>query len=161
MKNYLLPIALIFTATSASADGYAQKRGVVVAVEPVYSTAYTPTVQEQCFEQQVPIYQNRRASTGDVFTGAVIGGAIGNQFGGGSGKDAMTILGAIVGADVAGRQRQEIVGYTSEWTCKMVEVQQETRTFHHYQITYRLNGKHYRVNTDRAFEVGQLITINE
>ena len=161
MKNYLLPIALIFTTTAASADGYAQKQGVVVAVEPVYSTAYTPIIQEECFEQRVPIYQNRRASTGDVFVGAVIGGAIGNQFGGGSGKDAMTVLGAIVGADISGRPRPEVVGYTSEWTCKMVEVQHETRIFHHYQITYLMNGKYYRINTDNLFEVGQRITINQ
>lgn len=159
--KHLLPIALIFAATSAFADGYSEKRGVVVDVEAVYGTAYTPVVQERCFEQQVPVYGNRQGSTGDVLAGAIIGGAIGNQFGGGSGQDAMTVLGAIVGADVAGRPRQQVVGQTYEWRCEMVEVQEETRVFHHYQVTYRMNGKHYRVNTDRLFEVGQRITINE
>lgn len=161
MNKNILSVAIIFCASSAMADGYNARQGVVVDVEPVYSNSYTYVLQEQCSEQKVPIYQTRRSSTGDVFSGAIIGGAIGNQFGGGSGKDAWTVLGAIVGADIAGKTRQEIVGYTSEWQCNMVEVPQETRVFHHYQITYRLDGKHYRINTDNLFEVGQLITINE
>ena len=36
-----------------------------------------------------------------TFGGAVIGGVIGHQFGGGSGKDVATILGAIVGSSMA------------------------------------------------------------
>ncbi len=160
IKN-ILPIAVIFCATSAMADGYSSRQGVVVDVEPVYSNSYTYVVQEQCSEQQVPVYQNRQGSTGDVLAGAIIGGAIGNQFGGGSGKDAMTILGAIVGADVAGQPRQRVSGYVTEWHCEMVEVPQETRVFHHYQVTYKMHGKHYRINTDRMFEVGQRITINQ
>jgi len=36
-----------------------------------------------------------------TFGGALIGGVIGNQFGGGSGRDVATILGAIIGGSVA------------------------------------------------------------
>jgi outer membrane lipoprotein SlyB len=36
-----------------------------------------------------------------TFGGALIGGVIGNQFGGGSGKDVATILGAIIGGSMA------------------------------------------------------------
>ena len=160
IKN-ILPIAVVFCAPSALADGYSSHQGVVVDVEAVYSNSYTYVVQEQCFEQQVPVYQNRQGSTGDVLAGAIIGGAIGNQFGGGSGKDAMTVLGAILGADSAGRPRQAVAGYVSEWKCETVEIPQETQLFHHYQVTYKMNGNYYRINTDRIFEVGQKITINE
>lgn len=160
IKN-ILTIAAVFSASTAMADGYNSRQGVVVDVEAVYSNSIEYVVQEQCFEQQTPIYQNRNGSSGDVLAGALIGGAIGNQFGSGDGKDAMTILGAIVGADAASRPRQEIAGYVSEWRCEMVEIPQETQMFHHYQITYRMDGKLYRVNTDRIFEVGQRITINE
>ncbi len=38
---------------------------------------------------------------GATMTGAVIGGAIGNQFGGGSGRDILTAGGAIAGGAVA------------------------------------------------------------
>jgi len=36
-----------------------------------------------------------------TFGGALVGGVIGNQFGGGSGKDVATILGAIIGGSMA------------------------------------------------------------
>jgi uncharacterized protein YcfJ len=161
MIKTILATAVTLFATSAMADGYSTRQGVVVDVEAVYSNSYTYVIQEQCFEQHVPVYKNSQGSIGDVFAGAIIGGAVGNQFGNGSGKDAMTILGAIVGADATGRSRQEVVGHTIEWSCKMVEVPQNTPVFHHYQITYLMNGKYYRVNTDNLFEVGQRITINE
>ncbi len=38
-----------------------------------------------------------------VFGGALIGGVIGHQFGGGSGQDVATILGALAGAGLANR----------------------------------------------------------
>jgi len=36
-----------------------------------------------------------------TFGGALIGGAIGNQFGGGSGRDIATVLGAVIGGSIA------------------------------------------------------------
>ena len=60
-----------------------------------------------CRVNQVPIYgsvKNGQASTGDTIVGAIIGGAVGNQFGGGKGNDAATVLGAIIGADVANKK---------------------------------------------------------
>ncbi len=41
-----------------------------------------------------------------TFGGALIGGVIGNQFGGGSGKDIATVLGAIAGGAMAKNHRQ-------------------------------------------------------
>jgi outer membrane lipoprotein SlyB len=42
-----------------------------------------------------------------VFGGALLGGAIGNQFGRGSGRDVATILGAMLGASAASDKHQE------------------------------------------------------
>lgn len=159
-KKHLLSFTFILAATSALADGYSESRGVVVDVQPVYSTAYTPRVQERCFEAQVPVYGYNQPSAGNALAGALIGGAIGNQFGSGSGNDAMTVLGAIVGANQA-THGQRVVGYSSEWRCEMVQVEEETRVFHHYQVTYQMHGVYYKINTDRAYEVGQRIKIND
>ena len=49
---------------------------------------------EQC-------YTHNDTSNGKQLTGALIGGAIGNQFGSGNGRAAMTATGAIVGAGMA------------------------------------------------------------
>ena len=76
---------------------------------------------EVCEEFYQPIYGmiERPASGAEVFTGFLIGGAIGNQFGGGNGRDAMTVLGALGGASKAGQRKRErvITGYTTERKC--------------------------------------------
>ncbi|MEO9575040.1 MAG: hypothetical protein ABJ263_17295 [Tateyamaria sp.] len=48
-----------------------------------------------------PASQHEVACVGGTFTGAVIGGAIGNRFGGGSGNSIMTGAGAFTGAVAA------------------------------------------------------------
>jgi uncharacterized protein YcfJ len=159
MIKTLLALSILFTASSVHADGYNFKEGIVVKVEPIYSTLNNPTIEERCYETQVPIYSQTYSGTGDALTGAIIGGVIGNQFGSGSGKDAMTALGAIIGANQASKPRNHIVGYTSEWRCDMVRVYNEQNVFHHYQITYKMNGQYQRINTDRHFEIGERITI--
>jgi outer membrane lipoprotein SlyB len=42
-----------------------------------------------------------------TFGGALVGGVIGNQFGGGSGKDVATILGAIIGGSIANNRHNQ------------------------------------------------------
>ncbi len=42
-----------------------------------------------------------------VFGGALLGGAIGNQFGGGHGRDITTILGAVIGGSMANRNNPQ------------------------------------------------------
>lgn len=74
-----------------------------------------------CEYVQIPVYGmiDRPASDSEVFVGLLIGGAIGNQFGGGNGRDAMTVLGALGGASKAGQRKRErvITGYTTERKC--------------------------------------------
>lgn len=43
----------------------------------------------------------------ETFGGALIGGVIGNQFGGGSGRTIATILGSVIGGNVAHNQQQK------------------------------------------------------
>lgn len=56
--------------------------------------------REQCVEFD-------RTSGGEQLTGALIGGAIGNQFGSGNGRKVMTATGALVGAGLASREESE------------------------------------------------------
>jgi len=74
-----------------------------------------------CEKVQIPIYGmiERPASSGEVFTGLLLGGAIGNQFGSGSGNDAMTVVGALMGADSAGQRKREkvIIDYKTVTQC--------------------------------------------
>lgn len=82
MRKVLLAIALGVASLSAVAQS---SYGIVVGVQPVYAQTVVPT--QQCYQ-----------SGGVNVPGAIIGGAIGSRFGGGSGRDAMTIFGAIAGS---------------------------------------------------------------
>jgi len=86
-----------------------------------------------------------QASTGDTLFGALIGGAIGNQFGGGKGKDAATILGAIVGADVANKNGKKPGG--TQRQCQVETRYEETQreVYSHSTVTFVSDGREYTV----------------
>jgi uncharacterized protein YcfJ len=86
-----------------------------------------------------------QASTGDTLFGALIGGAIGNQFGGGKGKDAATILGAIVGADVANKTGKKPGG--TQRQCQIETRYEETQreVYSHSTVTFVSDGQQYNV----------------
>lgn len=158
----LSAVALAIATSTAYADGYSSRKvGTVVDVEAQYVYSYKPTTQEQCNQVQVPVYGQTNPTPNDVLAGAIIGGVIGNQFGGGSGKDIATALGAVIGANQAGRPRNGVVGYNNEVRCQLVTVEQEIRHFDHYLVTYKRKGKYYVIETDEMFEVGQRIYIND
>lgn len=164
MNKLLTTIAVITTmsfATSASADEYA----TVTAVKPNYQNVQVPRYRTDCQVKKVPIYgnvQNGQAGTGDVIVGAIIGGAIGNQVGGGSGKDAATVLGAIIGADVANKrttQQQEIVGYREEQTCNNVTYYETQEELKNYTIQYEWRGIQGSTRTYNNYRVGDRIPV--
>ena len=97
----------------------------LVLVSPTFAWDKSPARllvwTEVCEDFHQPIYGwiERPASSAEVFTGFLIGGAIGNQFGSGSGKDAMTVLGAFSGADQASQRKREkvIIRYEKRTRC--------------------------------------------
>ena len=87
-----------------------------------------------------------QASTGDTLFGALIGGAIGNQFGGGKGKDAATILGAIVGADVANKNGKKPGGTQRQCQIETRYEERQREVYSHSTVTFSTEGKKYTVN---------------
>ena len=119
--KYFIIAAAILIANSAIA-GQVEVDAVVVKVVPQYSEVQVNTPIRTCNIVEVPIYGNTgKTQTGEVLGGAIIGGILGNQVGGGKGKDAATILGAILGADFANKKggQQKIVGYKQVEQCEV------------------------------------------
>lgn len=158
MKYIAIALALIATPASADSTAY----GRVTHVEPVYSNSYVDVPQTVCYDVEVPVTGRSGASTGDVLAGAVIGGAIGNQFGGGSGKDAATVLGAILGADIANKNgRQVVTGYRLERQCETQYVTDIQPTISGWTVYYRWSGGSGSFNTNRDnYVVGDRILLN-
>jgi len=101
MKTLLITsltlIALLFSQGS-SAD-YDRNKAV-----PVEKVLFGTVISARNISQEELIEDKN--SGWKTFGGALIGGAIGNQFGGGSGRDIATVLGAVIGGKMANNRSQ-------------------------------------------------------
>ena len=136
---------------------YAEQIVTVINVEDYYVRQVEPIIVEKCYTENVPVYRNN--NSGSEITGAIIGGLIGNQFGSGKGKDAMTVLGAIAGANSQHRSR-EFAGYTYANSCYQEKTYTETYVHSGYVVTYLINGRYEQVISERRYKKGQHIKIN-
>ncbi|MDE3736875.1 MULTISPECIES: glycine zipper 2TM domain-containing protein [Pseudomonas] len=122
----------------------------VLAVQPINETVKTP--REVCNDvavtRQRPV-KDQHQIAGTVL-GAVAGGLLGNQVGGGSGKKIATVAGA-VGGGYAGNKVQEHMQEgdtytTTETRCKTVTDTSEKLVG--YDVKYQLDGKVGQVRMD-------------
>ena len=167
MKNLLIATAtLALMSTSAMAD---RLQATVVGMQETYRSVVKETPVQSCNNVEVPIYETRRiggqASTGDTLAGALIGGVIGNQFGGGKGKDAATVLGAILGADVANknssRQETVIVGYRQQQQCTTSYQGKQTEVRGRNLVTVETDsGDRFTFKTQQWYKKGTIVFLN-
>jgi|TARA_B110000908_G_scaffold21486_1_gene24262 uncharacterized protein YcfJ len=132
-KKTIITTALLVLATPAFAE----------TVNDHYKTVIeqSPYRVEVCKDVRI----QGQASTGDTLFGALIGGAIGNQFGGGKGKDAATVLGAIVGADIANKNGKKPGG--TQRQCQVETRYEETQreVYSHSTVTFYSDGQQYTI----------------
>tara|TARA_R110002033_G_C3720475_1_gene222877 strand:+ start:72 stop:494 length:423 start_codon:yes stop_codon:yes gene_type:complete len=132
-KTIITTTALLVLATPAFAE----------TVRDHYKTVIeqTPYSVEVCKDVQI----RGQASTGDTVFGALLGGVIGNQFGGGKGKDAATILGAIVGADVANKNSNNPGSVQRQCQIETRYEERQREIYSHSTVTFSTEGKKYTV----------------
>lgn len=120
MKKILTAILFV------PAMGMAQQYAEVVRVEPRLVTTH----EQQC--QQIAVHRPAtQGNTAGGVLGALAGAAIGNQIGGGSGRDIATAAGAVIGYQ-AGRGEPQPAGVEYRTVCEYRPVTQqrgETVTF--------------------------------
>jgi uncharacterized protein YcfJ len=163
MNKLLATIAIIgavgFALPAIAGNDYA----TITSVTPNYENFQVQRHRLHCSIVDVPIYgSGGQASTGDTVFGALIGGAIGNQVGGGKGKDAMTVLGAIIGADVANKRavtNGNIIAYRSEESCKKIMFHETQERLRNYTIEYKWNGINGRAYTNNEYRIGDRLPI--
>lgn len=122
----------------------------VLSATPIHETVKTP--RQQCRNVAVthrrPVQDENRI-TGSVL-GAVAGGVLGHQFGGGRGRDVATVVGAL-GGGYAGNQVQGSLQdndtYTStEQRCSTVY--DKSQKLLGYDVTYKIGDQQGRVRMD-------------
>jgi uncharacterized protein YcfJ len=126
----------------------------VIEAQPIRQVVRIPEREEVCWDEQV--YHEvaaRRSATPAIF-GAIIGGVIGNQFGGGSGRDLMTAAGAALGSSVAiDRQRANYPDRyyaTTEQRCEMSTGWRNEERIVGWNVTYQYNGEVYQARVKEA-----------
>lgn len=130
----------------AQAQPQAQGRPAPAPAVPAAQACRTCGVVETIRQVQVPVKDNSDHLVGTI-AGGVAGGVVGNQFGGGSGKTALTVLGAVGGA-LAGREVERNIR------------QQQTVT--HYELTVRMNDgstRQFRSAQPFAFASGDHVRV--
>jgi uncharacterized protein YcfJ len=163
---------LVCVAGTAAASPRGAKPGIdyarVVDVAPIVQRVRIQAPARECWQEieyqtyrhetYVPGQPGRVRTAGPTIAGGLIGGVVGRQFGGGSGRDAMTVVGALVGASMgnqaaingahAGSTR---VAY--EQRPVTVERCQTTTSYHEeeriqgYRVTYVYAGREYQTTT--------------
>jgi len=132
----------------------------VVRVDPIYARTSRPIQREECWSEPVRYresgyYARRDRDRTPAILGAIVGGAIGNQFGSGSGRDAATVAGAALGySAVRDSQRRdgyyyggrEYSGYEQRCAVRTDYVADERITG--YDVTYRYRGRLHHTTTD-------------
>ncbi|CAD5108030.1 glycine zipper 2TM domain-containing protein [Zestomonas carbonaria] len=133
----------------------------VLAVQPVKETIKTP--REVCKDVAVtrkrPV-QDQHQVAGTVL-GAVAGGLLGNQVGGGTGKKIATVAGA-VGGGYAGNKIQEGMQNRDTYTTTETRCHTVTDTSDKvvgYDVKYQLDGKVSQVRMD--YDPGRQIPVEK
>lgn len=130
---------LLFAALGlASLGAVAQEVGTVISAVPVIQQVAVP--RQVCGQ---PIVVEQQTSGGGGLLGAIAGGAIGSQIGGGSGRAAGVLIGTVAGAIVGnqieanGNRAHAVPQCTTQTTY-------ENRTVG-YNVTYEYAGRQYTV----------------
>ena len=94
--SHLFILLMAFIISAPVSAGYQRDQAV-----PVEKVLYGDIVSVRNITEK-QLVEDRNVGW-KTFGGALIGGVIGHQFGGGSGQDVATVLGALIGAGVGNR----------------------------------------------------------
>ena len=145
MKKLIALFTIALSTTTMAATQWLPENGMI--------TETYKTVIKQ-IPYRVEVCQDRVQHSGDgsatnELVGALFGGAIGNSFGKGDGKDAMTLFGALMGASLA--HDDELANNPGTKTVTVCDVQtryeeEVSEVYRHSTITFRLEGRSYSLD---------------
>lgn len=117
----------------------------VINVRPITRTVHVDAPREVCYGAGP---RTHRSAAPEIF-GAIVGAAIGNQFGKGKGRKLATVAGAALGGSIAHDAKSRRGGYRSQPYCETSYGDYSEARIVGYNVKYRYRGYTYRVRMDR------------
>ena len=172
-KSLALAVAAALLAPAALAQSFTDEAAVIEA-RPVVERI--PIKREECWNERVRGYEQRRVTRSDTgaaigpgtVLGAVIGGVVGHQFGNSSGgRDRATGAGAVVGGLIGNQVDRDNRGEPVERVevervpareverCRLVEELREATVGWDVRYTYR----NREFSTRMPFDPGRRLTV--
>jgi uncharacterized protein YcfJ len=147
----LTSVRPVFAAHNTPGTNSYYTYGEVIAAEPIIRRTVETIPHEECrpVRQQRVIRRNHHHSALPTLIGGLLGGVIGHQFGGGSGKKALTVAGALAGASIVSNSahRQEYRDRAIRQRCTVTEEVREVESIEGYFVTYRYQGREFTRTT--------------
>jgi uncharacterized protein YcfJ len=150
----LTSIRPVLAAHNTSGTNSYYTYGEVISAEPIIRRTVETIPHEECrpVRQQRVIRRNHHHNNAlPTLLGGLIGGVIGHQFGGGRGKKALTVAGALAGASIASnsahRQDYRYTDHATRQRCTVTEEVREVESIQGYFVTYRYQGREFTRTT--------------
>ena len=145
MKIILKSIVVIsfFIASQLAFAGSFVDSATVNSVEKVYKQYMVEEPYQDCYIKET-LQQSGDGSATNEIMGAILGGAIGNQFGEGDGKEVMTLAGIFLGASIANdAEKANSTGQVvvSQEVCENKVRQKIEKRLSHYKINVEYEGR--------------------
>ena len=141
MKKLIALFTIALSTTTMASNPYSTDTAVVF-------DHYKNVIQQTPYRVEVCQDRVQHSGDGSALVGALFGGAIGNSFGKGDGKDAMTLFGALMGASLA-HDDELAKGPTRTVTVCDIETRYEesvSKAYSHSTISFTAKGKQYKID---------------
>lgn len=149
-RVFLLTLSGVLIAGLALADSvtYWDEAPVVKSV-PVYDEIERREPVEHCRKVALPPSAHADSPV-PMLIGGIIGGVIGHQIGGGTGQDAATAVGVVLGSAAGHDSAERADAEAPRWRrdCEVRDEIHRERHLSGYRVTYRYRGELYDAFTE-------------
>ncbi|MEM7195992.1 MAG: glycine zipper 2TM domain-containing protein [Pseudomonadota bacterium] len=132
----------------------------VISAYPVYETVRINTPYERCWDEAVQVQSRASQSRTPEILGAIVGAAVGRNFGSGRGQDVATVAGAVLGGSIGRDVKHRRSGSRTVYQkrCETVDNYKSEERLQGYDVTYQYNGDTYTTFTDH--DPGETIKVS-
>jgi len=143
----------------ADYDGRRRKNERLFEAEVTSARAVLGTPSQRCWieREQVPA-EHSRANVPAALAGAILGGIIGHQIGGGTGRDIATAGGVVAGAAIGSRSGGNSGSPASTRNVQRCTDAPNAARPDYWDVTYTFRGQEHRVQM--AVAPGPTVTVN-